>query len=374
MSNGLRRRIKRGTLRVLAVTNLYPTPQMPTLGTFMEQQIKGLRQIGLDVDVMFINRAQRGVSAYLRLDRHVCDRVLSFQPDVIHVMYGGIMADRITCTVQDRPVVVSFCGTDLLGQPLVGCLRKSVSALNVWASWRAARRAEGIVVKSKNLQNALPEDVDHSKVRIIPNGVDLERFKLMKKSEARQILGWRRESAVALFVTVRGHPRKRPGLAKEAVSRIRGCDRPVDFRIMQGVPHEEVPLWLNASDVLLLTSFHEGGVNTVKEAMACNLPIVSVDVGDVRERLEGVRSCAIVKPDPDALARALGEVLRFGGRSNGRDRLSELTLVAVAERLNQLYMDVLRDRWGEIVDFSCPPPVSHDDAPRRLSAWRRSTL
>lgn len=360
-------------MRILAVTNLYPTPLLPYLGTFVEQQIKGLRQIGLDVDVLFINRAERGISAYLGLGRQVRDRIANFQPDIVHVMYGGVMAKQVIRAVKDRPVVVSFCGTDLLGQPLVGYLRKSFSVLNVGASYRAARRANGIVVKSKNLQNALPEDVDRSKVRIIPNGVDVERFKPMKKSEARQILGWRSEPTVVLFVTVRGHPRKRPGLAKEAVSRIRGCDRPVDFRIMQGVPHEEVPLWLNASDVLLLTSFHEGGVNVVKEAMACNLPVVSVDVGDVRERLHGVRSCAVVKADPDALARALGEVLRVG-RSNGRDHLFDLTLVAVAERLKQLYTDVLRDRRRETVDFSRPAPVFRDDAPRRQSAWRRGTL
>lgn len=345
-------------LRILAVTNLYPTPYFPTLGTFVEQQIKGLRQIGLDVDVMFINRIEKGMKEYLKLGGPVRARVASFQPDIVHVMYGGVMADKVTCAVSDRPVIVSFCGADLLGEPLVGYVRTFIARYGVWASHRAARRASGIVVKSRNLQDALPDDIDRSKIRIIPNGVNLERFKPMDKSEARRVLGWQEESAVVLFVTLSGHSRKRPDLAQEAVLRIKGCDRRVDFQIMQGVPHKRVPLWLNASDVLILTSVQEGGVNVVKEAMACNLPIVSVDVGDVRERLNGVRLCAITEPTPEALGHALGEILRHGGRSDGRDHLRDLTLVAVAERLKQFYLHTLRNYGGKTVDLNSPDRIA----------------
>jgi teichuronic acid biosynthesis glycosyltransferase TuaC len=256
-------------------------------------------------------------------------------------MYGGIMADQVTQSVGDRPVFVSFCGTDLLGQPLVGCFRKLSAKYNVWASHRAARRATGIVVKSRNLFDALPPDVNRSKVRIIPNGVDLERFKPMEKQEARQILGWPISSKVVLFVTVRGHPRKRLDLAQEAVAKINGCIGDVTLHVMQGVPHDQVPVWMNASDALILTSVHEGSVNTVKEAMACNLPIVSVDVGDVRERLTGVRMCSIADSTPEALAKALGVVLHQGKRSDGRDHLADLTTVAIADRLKNFYGQTL---------------------------------
>lgn len=324
-------------LHVLAVTNLYPTPYAPTAGTFIEQQVEGLRQIGLHIDVMVLDRIQQGRIAYLRLGQTIRSRVSELQPDIVHVMYGGIMADEVTRSVSDRPVFVSFCGTDLLGQPLVGCVRKLSAKYNVWASHRAARRATGIVVKSQNLFDALPPDINRSKVRIIPNGVDLERFKPMEKHEARQILGWPAASKVVLFVSVRGHPRKRLDLAQESVAKVKACSGEVTLRVMQGVPHDRVPIWMNASDVLILTSVHEGSVNAVKEAMACNLPIVSVDVGDVRERLHGVRLCTIADPDSDALANALANVLRQSDRSDGRNHLAGLTTLAIADQLNSFY-------------------------------------
>ncbi len=340
-------------LRVLAVTNVYPTPQAPGVGTFIEQQVKGLQQSGVDVDLLFVGRVQKGMSAYLNVGQQARERATAGQPDLVHVLYGGVMADAVTRLIKNKPLVVSFCGEDLLGEPLSGylavgkpvrgCWRSVVSGYGVWASHRAARRAHRIIVKSKNLQDALPHDVDRSKVSIIPNGIDISRFIPMEQREARRILGWPEGGGVVLFVTSAGVPRKRLGLAQEAFACLTGCERKVEFRIMSGVPHTQVPLWLNAADVLLLTSIHEGGVNIVKEAMACNLPIVSVDVGDVRERLTGVLLCKVTDSTPQALSDGLKEILCRRGRSDGRNHLNALTLNAVAERLKQVYVQALND-------------------------------
>jgi glycosyltransferase involved in cell wall biosynthesis len=299
---------------------------------------------------MFLDRVGQGRSAYLGLEGKTKTRISAFNPDIIHVMYGGVLADRVCRAAKDRPVIVSFCGTDLLGEPLVGWLQKLSSGYNAWASHRAAGKATGIVVKSRNLAEALPRDIDPSKVRIIPNGVDTDRFKPMDGGAVRRQLGWPDEPAVVLFVTVRGHPRKRLGLAQETVARLVAKGHKVDLRVMRGVPHEQVPIWMNAADVLLLTSVHEGGVNVVKEAMACNLPIVSVDVGDVRERLNGVDRCAVVNDDPDALACSLQEILQQPGRSNGRNHLGDVTLPAVSQRLKEFYLEVLGQSVKECKD------------------------
>src|ERR687884_385904 len=106
--------------RILAVTNMYPTPQNPTSGIFVEQQIKGLRNIGLDIDVLIVDRTSKGMGAYWGLSRQIRARVASFQPDVVHVMYGGVMADQVTSIVGHRPIVVTFHGSDLLGEHLSG--------------------------------------------------------------------------------------------------------------------------------------------------------------------------------------------------------------------------------------------------------------
>src|SRR5882724_7914480 len=328
-------------MRLLAVTNIYPTPQAPAQGTFVEQQIKGLREVGLDVDVMFLDRAQRGMGVYLGLGRQIRARIANYQPDLVHVMYGGVMADEVTRAIVDRPTVVSFCGDDLLGELLSGILRKLISRYGVMASYRAARRARGIVVKSKNLKDALPDDVDRSKVRIIPNGVDLERFKPLNRDKCRKRLGWSGDRFHVLFPTNDGDPRKRPGLAKAAVEAANHSGVQAEMHQLRGVPHEEVSIWLNASDVVLLTSLHEGSPNIVKEALACNIPVVSVDVGDVRERIRGIEGCYLAVPEPGDLAAKLQIVHAGSRRVVSRIKMQELSLERVALQLKEFYSEVL---------------------------------
>jgi hypothetical protein len=105
-------------MRILAVTNMYPTRQAPGLGTFVEQQIQGLRQIGLNVDLLFLDRVQQGMSVYVGLRRRIQAKIERFQPDIVHAMYGGVMAGQVTKTVNDKPTVVTFHGSDLLGEHL----------------------------------------------------------------------------------------------------------------------------------------------------------------------------------------------------------------------------------------------------------------
>jgi glycosyltransferase involved in cell wall biosynthesis len=256
-------------------------------------------------------------------------------------MYGGVMADEATRAVIDRPTVVSFCGDDLLGELLSGFLRRLISGYGVMASHRAARRACGIVVKSKNLQDALPDDVDRSKVRIIPNGVDLERFKPLNRDKCRQRLGWSGDRFHVLFPANDGDPRKRPNLAEAAVEAANHSGVEAEMHQLRGVPHAEVPVWLNASDVVLLTSLHEGSPNIVKEALACNIPVVSVDVGDVRERTQGVEGCYLAVPEPSELAAKLQMVYAGSRRVVSRIKMQELSLERVALQLKEFYREVL---------------------------------
>jgi teichuronic acid biosynthesis glycosyltransferase TuaC len=328
-------------MRILAVTNALPTPESPASGAYVGQQIKGLQEIGLDVQIMFVNRAQRGMRAYLGLEREVSYSVAKFHPEIVHAMYGGVMADAVIRAVQDRPTVVSFCGSDLLGENFSGPIRKVFSKYGVRASHRAARRANGIVVKSKNLYDALPNNLDYLNVRIIPNGVDLNLFKPIDRSHCRDRLGWSKDQLHVLFPTNSGDPCKRLCLAQAAVDMMRQRGVPVEIHQLCGVPHNEVPIWLNASDTVLLTSLQEGSPNVVKEALACNVPIVSVDVGDVRERIEGVDGSYIVLPEPVDIAAKLQMVFTNRRRVAGRIKMKELSLERVALKLKDLYERVL---------------------------------
>src|SRR5262249_45941379 len=121
-----------------------------------------------------------------------------------------------------------------------------------------------------------------------------------------------------------------------------------------GVRHEDVPTWLNAADVLLLTSHHEGSPNVIKEALACNLPIVSVDVGDVRERIDGVHGCYLADPAPSALASALSLALALDGRSDGRRRVAELSVTRVAADVVAAYHAILGDARIPVAGMGTP--------------------
>jgi glycosyltransferase involved in cell wall biosynthesis len=336
-------------MRVIAVTNMYPTPEAPALGSHVEQQIKGLIQIGLNVHVIVINRVQRGMHGYLGFGRLVREKVMDFQPDLVHVMYGGIMADIVTRTIQDRPTVVSFCGSDLLGENLSGAVRKFISTYGIYASHRAAKRASGIVVKSKNLHDALPVDVDPKKVRIIPNGVDIQLFKPLDRGECRAQLGWHADRFHVVFPTNSGDPCKRFYLAEAAVDIISRLGFDIEIHQLRGIPHRDVPMWLNASDLVLLTSLHEGSPNIVKEALACDIPVVSVDVGDVRERLRGIDGCYIALPEAADLALKVQMVITGSHRVAGRHAMEELSLNRIALRHKQLYDEVTRWQQRRLV-------------------------
>jgi len=321
-------------MRVLAVTNSFPTPTRPDLGVFVADQISAIRDRGVEIDMLHVDRADGGRRAYRQLAARAQAAMADKQPDVVHVLYGGVMADVVTRAAAPAPVLVSFCGSDLLGGRSGRGPARVAEAIGVLASRRAALRAAGIIVKSRNLLEKLPSSLPEECIWVVPNGVDLERFRPLDRESCCATLGLDVTRQHVLFPAAPGRPEKRFALAEAAVARLRS---PVELHALAGRPHEEVPLWLNAVDAVLLTSAYEGSPNAVKEALACNTPIVSVDVGDVRERVDNVRGCAVVEADPSALATALEAILARGGRSDGRGKVSELSRERVAETVAGIY-------------------------------------
>lgn len=328
-------------MRILAVTNMYPTTETPALGTFVEQQITGLKKIGLEVEVIFVDRLKGGMRAYKGLGRRVNLAIKEIQPEVVHVMYGGVMADLVTRAVNNRPTIVTFHGSDILGENLSGGLRKLIARYGVWASWKAALRANGIIVVSKHLDLCLPKSVNHSKVRVIPCGIDVHRFKPLDQRECQSFLNWDPKHFHVLFPANGGDPVKRPKLAQLAVQKLLRLGVAAEFHCLQGIPNSEVPIWINASDVLLLTSLHEGSPVIVKEALACNLPVVSVDVGDVGERIKNIDGCYIAAADADSLAAKLTSVHCGLRRIEGRNKVCELSIEQIASKIKNFYEEVI---------------------------------
>jgi glycosyltransferase involved in cell wall biosynthesis len=330
-------------MRVLAITNMYPSAAFPSHGVFVQEQVRGLRAIGVDARVLFVNRREKGPLAYYRLRDQVRSVVDEFEPEAIHVMYGGVMADQIVRRHHVRPAVVTFHGSDLLGENLSGWARKIISRYGVHCSRRAAGAADGVIVVARHLMAALNGAAAADKVRVIPCGIDLERFKPMNPHDCKRTLGWNPKSFHVLFASSNGDPVKRPWLAEAAMAQMGGSDRPGALHYLTGVPNAEVPVWLNASDVLLLTSLHEGSPTVVKEALACGLPVVSVEVGDVAERIEGIEGCHVASPEPAALAEKLCLVRQRATRLDCRARVAELSILSIAHQLKQFYEKVIRE-------------------------------
>jgi glycosyltransferase involved in cell wall biosynthesis len=173
-------------------------------------------------------------------------------------------------------------------------------------------------------------------------GVDMTRFDRVPRHEARRALGLRSDARVVLFV---GNPEfrvKRFALAQDAVAKVCLELESVQLIPVYGRTHDDVALFMNAADALVLTSHSEGSPTVVKEAMACGLPVVSVDVGDVREQLDGVRPSYICESTAGSLAHALIKILESPQRSNGREMIARFTNEAAASVILTIYRETIK--------------------------------
>jgi glycosyltransferase involved in cell wall biosynthesis len=334
-------------VRVLFVTNSLPSPERPALGAFVADQIASVDEVGVETHVVHVDRAGLGERAYLGLAGRLRDAVTDARAEVVHVMYGGVMAAIATGAVRDRPVLVSFCGSDVLGGGLSG-LRGLSERVGVMASRRAARRAAGVLVKSRRLLAGLPE-LDPARTWVVPNGVDLSAFAPQDKAACQAALGLDPTRRHVLFPASPQRPEKRFELAEAGVAAL-GLPGEVELHALDGEPRARVPVWLNAVDAVLMTSLYEGSPNAIKEALACQVPVVSVDVGDVGERIAGIEGCHLAEATALDLAAKLAIVLDRGARVDSRDRITELSRASIAERLREIYAVLAaRDRAAEVV-------------------------
>lgn len=204
----------------------------------------------------------------------------------------------------------------------------------------AAFRARAVIAVSKEILQGLPRSC-RDRARLLPMGVDLARFTAVPREEACRALDFDPAVRRVLFAADPARAVKRWALAEAAVGRVRERHPGVELVVARGAPPERMPLMMSACDALVLTSRHEGSPMVVKEALACGLPIVSVAVGDVAERIAGVAGCRLVAAEPAAIADALGEVLARGGRTEGRSHVEPLALERVAAELVSVYRSVV---------------------------------
>ena len=306
---------------------------------FVEEQARALQQQGCEV--VFFGVQGKGLIGYLRCLPALKRAIQQHQPDLIHAHYGlsGLLAN-----LQRRvPVVTTYHGSDI-----------NVPAVRRFSKIAMRLSAHNIFVSQRNVTLALsPNSLITSRLKkrytLLPCGVNIPKpwNELQNKLVGQLTLNQWVQSILSkneknvLFAGAFDNAVKDPSLAKESIAI---CNSPINLIELKGYNRDQVNALMYTCDALLMTSKTEGSPQVIKEAMACGCPIVSVDVGDVAERVSGVEGCYVVRTrEPKDIAQALQQAIAFEGKTNGRERILEMGLSneQVAERLIAIYQSLV---------------------------------
>ncbi len=302
----------------------------------MGRLIGALRALGHRVELFELG-AGGGAVGYLRARARVAKAIRALSPDVVHVHYGpcGLAVPRTNV-----PLVTTFVGDDLNGTPDRAGRTTWKSRAGILLSHYAAWRSRRCITVSASLRSRLRSAALRDKTVVIRDAVDPALFRPLLQAEARQRLGLSSKAVLVMFPHDTTQPTKRPWLAEAAVAELQRTVPAAKLWVVNGKAPDEMPWYYAAADAMIVTSLREGGPSSVKEALACGIPVVSVAVGDTElfgEVPDGIRVGA---DSPAALAAALHDVLKMP-----RERRSllptSLHLEVAARAIAALYREAI---------------------------------
>lgn len=308
------------------------------ISPIVKNQSESLRNSGVNIDYFTIKG--KGLKGYLKNIPKLRKFLKSDKYNLIHAHYSYAGWVSIL-TIIEIPVVVSCMGSDIYGDVNYEGKRNFSSYFNILSAKLLQPFVNKIIVKSRNLERYI---YIKDKVNIIPNGVDFKKFEILNRKKCREKLNINPKKKILLFLANTLEPRKNFKLLKKACSLIKNEE--LEISKPYPIPHSDIVFYLNAADVLVMTSYLEGSPNVIKEAMACNLPIVSTDVGDVKDVIGNTKGCYITSFDPKEVAKKIQMALDFGKRTNGRERIIKLGLDSdtIAKKIINIYQEVLNNR------------------------------
>lgn len=307
------------------------------ISPFIKTQGESLTLAGIDVQYFPI--IGKGILGYLmaamKLRKHLKHNLF----DIIHAHYtlSGWVA---VLSFPRQPIVLSLMGSDTYGQYIREGKKKFSSSYLIILTFLIQPFVKSIICKSNNIKKNI---FFNKKTRVIPNGVSLEKFKY-HSNNYRKELNLNSEKQYILFLGSKSNRRKNFKLAQVSIKHIKSGY--ISLIAPYPVEHDKVIKYLNSVDVLILTSLMEGSPNVVKEAMACNCPVVATDVGDVRWLFGNTEGYYITSFDPEDVAEKIKRALEFPkrkGRPKGRERIIQLGLDSdtVAKKIINVYKEAL---------------------------------
>lgn len=287
---------------------------------FFNNQVKSLREKGHKIDILEVpgresQEDSRSAIDYVRYYPKVLSQVRE-EYDVVHANFGNTVPFAVL--QPHRPLVVTYWGTDLNGR--TGSLVKFFGKF-----------ADQVILPSPVMANKY----NHDNV-VIPFGIDMNLFKPIEQEEARRRIGWDLDSNIALFPYTPKRPEKNFNLAKDIVKDV---SNKIELKVIYDVEYQNMPLYMNASDLVLITSKEESGPMVVKEAMACNIPVLSTDVGFVEEVIKGVFNTHICE-SIEQFSFHIDKIIDNDKKSDGRKRATQWSIDSMGDQIENVYRSV----------------------------------
>ena len=330
-------------MRVLVVTNMFPTEKSPFYGIFVKEQVESLRNEGIDVDVVFINGRENRVN-YFTSVVNLVNELRCNEYDIIHAhhtycIYPISIAKVLTGT--KAPLILTFHEGEV--HKGKGIRTDDIDFIKRLVFWKRIKRVALkmvdllITVEEKSLK-ALNFNGDHV---VLPCGVDIELFRPPEKECCREKLHLPLGEKIIFFPAAPNDNNKGFDILRDALKCINGKD--IHLLAAGSIHHQDMPYYMCASDVVVQLSLWEASPMVLKEAMAVNVPVVFTDVGDVRLTMENTKGCFLCKRTPQDVALKLEDALKCDGNCEGRRRIIEegLGLSDVAKKIVKVYENLL---------------------------------
>jgi glycosyltransferase involved in cell wall biosynthesis len=331
-------------MKVLVLTNMYPTSGNPYYGVFVKEQVESLRRQGISLDVFFIDGKESRLNYFGSVSK-LLKKLRSTDYDIIHAHH--------TYCVYPLSIARALTKSRL---PCILTLHEG----EVHRSWKSIAREAGIVKKFvylKSLKKMATKNVDlvitveekltdklgfGGKVEVLPCGVDLDMFRPRARASCRKRLGLAEDKQIVLFpATDRKGSQKGFDIVQAAIKLV----SVKDLSLIGGgnIPHEDMPYYMCAADVVAQASMFEASPMVIKEAMACNIPVVSTNVGDVEKVIGDSDGHYMCKRDAQDVAENIEKALRFDGPTKGRDRILSLglSLDQTSKKIHSIYKEAV---------------------------------